>query len=122
MPAARRQRAAPAGVSADNIFQQFTQGDVALSDSPLDMAINGQGFFRLYDAENNRVSFTRDGQFRLSYEGDSFPRLVTRSGLALTGNLPDFSTDPYGTIDKVPTPVPIAVDPYFPPKPTSRSS
>ena len=108
-----------AGVSADNIFQQFTQGDVALSDSPLDMAINGLGFFRLYDAENNRVTFSRDGQFRLSYEGDSFPRLVTRSGLALTGNLPDFSTDPYGTIDSTPAPVPIAVDPYFPPKPSS---
>jgi flagellar hook protein FlgE len=108
-----------AGVSADNIFQQFTQGDVALSNNPLDMAINGLGFFRLFDAENNRITYTRDGQFRLSYEGDSFPKLVTRSGLNLTGNLPDFSTDPYGTIDATPAPVPISVDPYFPPKPSS---
>lgn len=112
-------RSGSAGVSADNVFQQFTQGNVEQSNSPLDIAINGLGFFRLFDPQTNRVTYTRDGQFRLSYEGDSFPKLVTRSGLNLTGNLPDFSTDPYGTIDATPAPVPIAIDPHFPPRASS---
>ncbi|MDP2822958.1 MAG: flagellar hook protein FlgE [Sulfuritalea sp.] len=109
-----------AGVSADNIFQQLTQGKVELSDNPLDMAINGLGFFRLYSPETNKITYTRDGQFRLSFEENSFPKLVTRSGLSLTGNLPNFGTDPYGSIASTPTPVEITIDPYFPPKATSQ--
>lgn len=108
--------AASAGVSADNIAQNFEQGRFELTNNPLDMAINGQGFFRLYNAETGKISYTRDGQFRLSFDANSNPRLVTRAGLSLTGNLPDFTTDPYGTIDTVPNPVEITIDPYFPPK------
>ncbi|MBI5109125.1 MAG: flagellar hook protein FlgE [Rhodocyclales bacterium] len=110
--------AASAGVSADNVFQNFEQGRMEITNNPLDMAINGQGFFRLYDPQTGKISYTRDGQFRLSFEENSLPRLVTRSGLSLTGNLPNFATDPYGTIDTVPAPVEITIDPYFPPKAT----
>jgi flagellar hook protein FlgE len=112
--------AASAGVSADNVFQSFDQGRMEGTNNPLDMAINGQGFFRLYNPETGKLSYTRDGQFRLSFEENSFPRLVTRSGLSLTGNLPDFGTDPFGTIETVPNPLPITIDPYFPPKQTSQ--
>lgn len=112
--------AGSAGVSADNVFQNFDQGRMESTNNPLDMAINGQGFFRLHDPQTGKVSYTRDGQFRLSFEEDSFPRLVTRSGLSLTGNLPDFGADPYGVIDSVPAPVEITIDPYFPPKATSQ--
>lgn len=111
--------AASAGVSADTIFQNFEQGRMEITNNPLDMAINGQGFFRLYDPQTGKISYTRDGQFRLSFEENNLPRLVTRSGLSLTGNLPNFATDPYGTIDTVPAPVEITIDPYFPPQVTS---
>ena len=112
--------ASSAGVSADNVFQNFEQGRFEITNNPLDMAINGQGFFRLQDPLTGRISYTRDGQFRLSFDENSPPRLVTRSGLALTGNLPDFATDPFGIIDTVPTPVEIVIDPYFPPRVTSE--
>lgn len=112
--------ASSAGVSADNVFQNFEQGRFEITNNPLDMAINGQGFFRLQDPLTGRISYTRDGQFRLSFDENSPPRLVTRSGLALTGNLPDFATDPFGIIDTVPTPVEIVIDPYFPPRITSE--
>ncbi|MFH1870176.1 MAG: flagellar hook protein FlgE [Pseudomonadota bacterium] len=108
-----------AGVSADNIFQQFGQGQVELSDKPLDMAINGLGFFRLYNPETNRVSYTRDGQFGLAFEGDGFAKLVTRTGLCLTGNVPSFGSDPFGTIAATPAPVPLVIDPFFPPRATA---
>jgi flagellar hook protein FlgE len=112
--------AASAGVSADNIAQNFEQGRFELTNNPLDMAINGQGFFRLYNPETGKISYTRDGQFRLSFDANSNPRLVTRAGLSLTGNLPDFTTDPFGTIDTVPNPVVITIDPYFPPKASTK--
>lgn len=114
--------ASSAGVSADNIFQQLTQGKLEFSNNPLDVAITGLGFFRLYNPETSKVTYTRDGQFRLSFEGSGFPKLVTRSGLSLMGNLPDFTTDPYGTFASAPAPVEITIDPHFPPKATSSVS
>ncbi len=113
-----------AGVSADNVFQDFAQGRLDLTGNPLDMAINGLGFFRLRNLETGQVSFTRDGQFRLSYESDPanpggapIPRLVTRTGLSLTGNLPDSTT---GTFSSVPEPTDIVIDPSFPAKATEK--
>jgi flagellar hook protein FlgE len=106
-----------AGVSADNIFQQLTQGKFQVSEKPLDMAISGLGFFRLFNPETGKTSYTRDGQFSLSFEGgDNFPKLVSRTGLSVTGNLPDFSSDPRGVIATLPAPVEIAIAPKFPPR------
>ena len=110
---------AGAGVSADNVFQSFEQGNFEVTNNPLDMAINGQGFFRLQDPQTGKITYSRDGQFRLALYEDAPPRLVTRTGLALTGNLPDFGTDPYGVIEPIPAPQPIVIDPYFPPQATS---
>ena len=108
-----------AGVSADNIFQQLTQGKFQISDKPLDMAISGLGFFRLFNPETGKTSYTRDGQFSLSFEGNNFPKLVSRTGLTVTGNLPDFGSDPAGIVSAIPAPVEITIDPYFPPSASS---
>ena len=109
-----------AGVSADNIFQQLTQGKFQVSEKPLDMAISGLGFFRLFNPDTGKTSYTRDGQFSLSFEGNGkFPKLVSRTGLTVTGNLPDFGSDPRGVIAKIPAPVEIAIDPEFPPHASS---
>ena len=35
------------GVQVGNVAQVFTQGSITVSNSPLDMAINGGGFFRM---------------------------------------------------------------------------
>jgi flagellar hook protein FlgE len=110
-----------AGVSADNIFQQLTQGKFQVSEKPLDMAISGLGFFRLFNPDTGKTSYTRDGQFSLSFEGNGkFPKLVSRTGLTVTGNLPDFGSDPRGVIAKIPAPVEIAIDDKFPPRASSR--
>ena len=115
--------AASAGVSADNVFQSFDQGRMEGTNNPLDMAINGQGFFRLYNPETGKITYTRDGQFRISIEGNTpetrVTRLVTRTGLSLTGNLPDFGTDPFGVLDTVPTPAPVIINDTFPAQQTS---
>ncbi|MCK7583277.1 MAG: flagellar hook-basal body complex protein [Chromatiales bacterium] len=46
---------AGAGVKVDAITQQFTQGNVNFTNSALDMAINGDGFFRLERQRRDRV-------------------------------------------------------------------
>ena len=43
----RRQRSAGIGVSVTAIQQNFVQGNVSTTSNPLDIAINGNGFFRM---------------------------------------------------------------------------
>src|SRR3712207_4233139 len=67
------------GVKVSAVQQEFTQGNVSVSNNPLDMAINGRGFFRL---ENNGVvSYSRNGQMHL----DSNGYIVNADNLRLTG-------------------------------------
>jgi flagellar hook protein FlgE len=67
------------GVSAAKVVQKFTQGTVTNSTNPLDMAINGNGFFQL--STNGAVSYTRNGQFQLNGLGE----IVTANGANLQG-------------------------------------
>lgn len=57
----------------------FTDGVMRATQNPLDLAIDGSGFFEL-EAENGGQVYTRDGQFRLDTEG----YLVTVQGLRLS--------------------------------------
>ena len=46
----------------------FNEGELRETSNPLDLAINGSGFFALINANGDRV-FTRDGQFYSNFEG-----------------------------------------------------
>jgi len=46
----------------------FAPGELRLTHNPLDLAIDGAGFFEL-EGEDGNVVYTRDGQFRLDAEG-----------------------------------------------------
>ena len=56
------------GVSQTAVTQQFSQGSFKTTDGPLDMAINGGGFFQLKDLSGNS-QYTRNGQFKVDREG-----------------------------------------------------
>lgn len=56
----------------------FTEGDVRPSDNPLDMVIEGDGFFRIL-MPDGEVAYTRDGSFKVDAEG----RIVTSDGFPL---------------------------------------
>lgn len=71
------------GTQVSRVAQQFSQGNVTASNNPLDMAINGGGFFRMSD--NGAISYSRNGQFILSKEGF----IESASGQRLTGYLAD---------------------------------
>jgi flagellar hook protein FlgE len=55
------------GVNLAAVFQQFTQGNVTATNNPLDISINGNGFFRMSDG--GEVTYTRSGQFHLDKSG-----------------------------------------------------
>jgi flagellar basal-body rod protein FlgG len=46
----------------------FTDGGVRATQNPLDLAIDGAGFFE-FEAEDGRLVYSRDGQFRIDAEG-----------------------------------------------------
>lgn len=56
----------------------FTPGTVEETGNPLDLAIAGDGFFKLQDLAGNAV-YTRDGSFRVDANGD----VVSSDGLKL---------------------------------------
>ena len=56
------------GVNLAAVSQQFTQGNVSTTDNPMDLAINGAGFFQLTD-EKSPPTYTRNGQFKIDRDG-----------------------------------------------------
>lgn len=71
------------GVNVPAIRQSFTQGNISVTNNPLDLAINGGGFFRLNS--NGAIGFTRNGQFLVDKSG----YIVNSAGSRLTGYAAD---------------------------------
>ena len=67
------------GVQLAEVTQQFTQGSLNFTGNPLDMGINGQGFFRMN--ENGGIVYTRAGVFGVDRDG----YIVNRANQKLTG-------------------------------------
>lgn len=57
----------------------FMQGNLQLTDGPLDLAVQGEGFFQITMPDGS-TSYTRDGAFQV----DSSGNVVTSSGYALS--------------------------------------
>ena len=75
------------GSRVSAVAQIFNQGNISPTNNPLDIAINGQGFFRM--SEGGVVSYSRNGQFRL--DGNGF--LTDSNAANLTGYLADANGD-----------------------------
>lgn len=71
------------GVRLTDVSQQFTQGTVSFTNNNLDLAVNGDGFFRLSDGGS--ILYTRAGAFSSDRDG----YLVNSNGQRLTGFLSD---------------------------------
>jgi flagellar hook protein FlgE len=74
--------AAPVGLGSrvSTIVQQFTQGNISVTNNPLDIAINGGGFFQVDDGQGG-TQYSRNGQFQLDKNGF----IVNAQGLQLKG-------------------------------------
>jgi flagellar hook protein FlgE len=76
------------GTQIADVAQQFSQGNVSQTSNPLDIAINGSGFFVLEDAGS--PVYSRNGQFQLDNQG----YIVNNSGQLLVGIDPSGTTGP----------------------------
>ena len=68
------------GVQVAAVSQQFNQGNITPTGNPLDLAINGNGFFQTQDP-SNQIQYTRNGQFKVSNTGN----IVNDQGNKLLG-------------------------------------
>lgn len=66
------------GVNVGSVYRNFEQGAVTRTDAPLDLSIQGRGFFTI-TMPNGDTAYTRDGAFQLNENGD----LVTSQGFLL---------------------------------------
>jgi flagellar hook protein FlgE len=100
------------GVEVAAVTPQFTQGTISTTGNPLDVAINGNGFFQL--SNNGVTTYSRDGEFELNANGD----IVNAAGYQLLG----YPATANGTISTG-APVPLALSSApVPPLATSTAS
>lgn len=100
------------GATVAAVSPQFTQGNINTTGNPMDVAINGQGFFRMNTG--GVISYSRDGEFSLNSGG----YIVNSSGAQLTG----YPANANGTISPS-TPVPIQLSlANIAPRPTANAS
>ena len=89
-PQQHKNSAVGLGTSVKSIDQQFTQGFLQSSSNALDLAISGEGFFKLKGSDGTDI-FTRNGNFMV----DGQNRVVNSSGYALQA----FPVDSTGKAD-----------------------
>jgi flagellar hook protein FlgE len=84
------------GAKVQAVAQQFTQGNITTTSNPLDVAINGGGFYIVSPPGTNTPFYSRNGQFSLDandfittsegYRLQGYP--VDSAGAVLTGSAP----------------------------------
>jgi flagellar basal-body rod protein FlgG len=77
------------GVRSVATPRMFFQGEMINTDNPLDVAVEGEGFFQVLNADGS-VVYTRDG----TWKKDSTGKLVTSNGLPLE---PEITIPPEAT-------------------------
>src|SRR5919107_847834 len=55
------------GTKVAGVQQEFTQGNITVTNNPLDIAVNGRGFLRLDN--NGTVTYSRNGQLHVDASG-----------------------------------------------------
>ena len=88
------------GVAVSQVAQLFNQGNLESSSNPLDIAINGGGFFRT--SVNGAIQYSRNGQFQVDKNGF----IINAQKAQLTG----YAADANGKI-LAGAAVPLQIDP-----------
>jgi flagellar hook protein FlgE len=97
------------GVMLGDVSQQFNQGNINYTQNPLDLAVNGNGFF--ITSDNGAISYTRAGYFGTDRDG----YVVNNFGQRLQG----YAADDNGNLIKTQADLRVQVDQQEP-KPTSQ--
>lgn len=84
------------GVFTGAVLSQYTQGSLSTSGNGLDMAVDGNGFFRVRN-NDNAIFYTRAGQFRVDKDG----KIVDPNGNFLQGYQANTSGVISGTLSDI---------------------
>lgn len=78
------------GVRISGVQKNFNEGDLTLTSNPLDLAIEGEGFFQI-TLPSGETAYTRNGSFKVNSEGT----IVNGNGYPLSPEIviPDNVTD-----------------------------
>lgn len=91
------------GVNLSSIDKIFSQGETLITENPLDISIEGEGFFKIALPGGADFAYTRDGSFKL----DSTGRIVTDRGnllepqITISPEAVAISIAPDGTLQSV---------------------
>lgn len=88
-----------AGVRTSAVYRVNTQGDFKQTDNPLDIAVNGPGFFRIQQPDGTDA-YTRAGNFGLSPEGQivTSQGFTVAPGIAIPANALSISINAQGQV------------------------
>ena len=92
------------GVKIANVRQDFTAGDLEATGRTLDLAVAGEGFYRV-QLNSGEAAYTRNGQF--SQDNQGF--LVNAAGQRLTGYGLSEPNDPFSPVIAGGAPTPINI-------------
>ncbi|HQQ70225.1 MAG TPA: flagellar hook protein FlgE [Alicycliphilus sp.] len=87
------------GTQVGAVAQQFTQGNITVTGNNLDVAINGNGFFKIQQPDGS-AAYTRAGNFKLDDKGN----VVTNNH----GKVMGYPMDPITKTRTASTPQPLA--------------
>jgi flagellar hook protein FlgE len=92
------------GVFVSATVKDFSQGTFMNTNNPLDLALDGEGFFMVKDNQG-LTYYTRNGEFRLDSNGD----LINMLGMKVQGWMLDDNGNMAGAISNIT--VPMSMDP-----------
>jgi len=87
------------GVKAGSVYRIVEQGDLAITDNPLDLAVNGRGYFRV-TLPTGEDAFTRAGTFSTAPDGQIVTQegFVVAPGIIIPNNTQDLSINANGEV------------------------
>ena len=87
------------GVKTAAVYRITEQGNLTLTENPLDVAINGEGYFRV-QLPSGDTAYTRAGSFQLDGDGDivTVDGLQVEPGLTIPDNAIDISINTSGQV------------------------
>ena len=87
------------GVKTAAVYRIGEQGNLTRTENPLDLAINGEGFFQV-TLPNGETSYTRAGALQLDGEGDlvTADGYTVEPGITVPANTVDISINPSGQV------------------------
>ncbi|NMM46313.1 flagellar basal-body rod protein FlgG [Rhodospirillaceae bacterium KN72] len=87
------------GVKTAAVYRITEQGNLTLTENPLDVAINGEGYFQV-DLPSGETAYTRAGSFQLDGQGDlvTVDGFTVNPGITIPANAVDISINASGQV------------------------